>query len=69
MENNNNSNSAKLLGGNKLVDCSHTIDKEAFTFVGCFPGVEKCFFKGSDGKDHPFTDARFSEDVMCDTRK
>lgn len=63
---------AALLGGSRLIDCTQTIDPGAFTFVGCFNGVENCTYtrKDLEGKDVtvPFLEARFRNFEVFDTR-
>lgn len=69
-----------LLCGSQMIDCTHTIDEQAFTFVGCFPGAETYFrnretgaivckpaAEAVPGVDVPFTDARFELITLRET--
>jgi kynurenine formamidase len=65
------SSAAKLLGGTRLVDCTHTIDASAFTFIGCHPGVENLSFDIHLKQQLKlgFHDTKFKEYTIADTRE
>lgn len=64
------SSAAKLLGGTRLVDCTHTIDPSTFTYIGCHPGVEKLTFDihWKQQQTLGFHDTKFAQYTIADTR-
>lgn len=69
---------ASFYGGKnvKIVDCTHTISPETFTFIGCLPGGDKMTFhndekcmKCGEETDPSFASTKFSQQTIIDTRK
>ena len=64
------SSAAKLLGGTRLVDCTHTIDPQTFTYIGCQPGTKELTFDihWKQQQKLGWHDTKFNQYTVADTR-